>query len=275
MTPGAVTPPGHGDAGRERGFALLLVLWTMVLLALLGTRLAASARTEAALAANVRDAALTQAAADGAVQEAAFHLLEPPPRQWPVDGAPHVLALPGVVVDLRVTAEEGKVNPNLASPELLAALLREAGADTATAGRAAAGIAAWRFPGADRDPATIRAYRAAGLDYLPSGQPFRTTAELGGVLGMTPALLARLSPFLSVHTTSDPDLAQAAPTVLAALRATGAARPAPEPRVPTLVAVTAVAAGPNGTRFTRRAVLRLLRTGSGSPGMRVLEWSDG
>ena len=42
----------------QRGFALLLVLWAMVLLSLIGARIAACGRAEAQLAANVRDAAV-------------------------------------------------------------------------------------------------------------------------------------------------------------------------------------------------------------------------
>lgn len=244
-----------------------------MLLALIATRINVAARSEAALAANVRDAAVTQAAADGAIQDAAFHLLDAPPRQWKADGAPHSLRLGSVTVDATVRSEEGKVNPNLASTELLAALLRQAGADAARAGAVASAIAAWRFPGAGRDAATLQAYHAAGLAYLPTGQPFRNVGELGAVLGMTPALLGRLAPSLSIHTTADPDPAVASPAVLAAIRAATGRTPAPAaPVPPTLVSVTAAASGPNGTRFTRRAVMRLLRTGDGPPGARVLEW---
>ena len=140
---------GRGaPGGRERGFALLLVLWTMVLLSLIGTRIAASGCAQAQLAANVRDAAVTEAAADGAIQEAAFHLLDAPPRRWAADGAKHVLAMPGgVAVEVRIESEEGQVNPNLASAELLVALMREVGADRRTAGTVSDGILLWGHAG--------------------------------------------------------------------------------------------------------------------------------
>ena len=44
---------------RERGFALLIVLWTLGLLALLGTQLLATARQDTQLARNLVDAAET------------------------------------------------------------------------------------------------------------------------------------------------------------------------------------------------------------------------
>jgi len=271
-------------AHRDRGFALLLVLWTMVLLSLIETRIAASGRAQAQLAANVRDAAVTQAAANSAVQEAAFRLLDAPPRRWAADGAKHVVAMPGgVAVEVRVESEEGKVNPNLASAALLVALLREVGADTRTAGLVADNILLWRFPwtrpGAN-DPA-LTAYRAAGLAYGPAGAPFRSLDELGAVLGMTPALLARLRPYLSLYVTDAPDPASADPTVLAAIRAvlggdaalTGAASSLRGTRggVPAVVGVTAAATGPNGTRFVRRAVLRLGQERGAEP-VQILGW---
>lgn len=263
---------------RERGFALLLVLWAMVLLSLIGTRIAASGRAEAQLAANVRDAAATQAAADAAIQEAAFHLLDAPARRWAADGSERRLAMPGGVgVAVRVESEEGKVNPNLASAALLAALLHEVGTDTRTAGLVADGILQWRFPwgrAGTSDP-VLSAYQAAGLSYGPAGAPFRSLDEVGAVLGMTPDLLARLRPFLSLFADTEPDPASASPPVLAAMRAAegdvpvAASAPAAPP---TVVGVTAVAAGPNGTRFARHAVLRLGDAPGASP-VRVLAWN--
>ncbi len=266
--------------GRERGFALLLVLWTMVPLSLIGTRIAASGRAQAQLAANVRDAAVTEAAADGAVQEAAFHLLDAPPRRWAADGVKHLVAMPGgVSVEVCAESEEGKVNPNLASAELLVALLREAaGADPRTAGLVSDNILLWRFPWARpgvNDPA-LAAYKAAGLTYGPAGAPFRSLDELGAVLGMTPELLARLRPYLSLYVVSDPDPTSASPPVLAAMRAArgGSALPRSafeRSEAPAVVGITAVAAGPNGTRSARHAVLRLGRKRGADP-VQILAW---
>jgi general secretion pathway protein K len=56
----------------QRGFALLVVLWTLALLALLGTQLLATSRQDTQLAHNRLDAAVLEAAANGAVQRAVF-----------------------------------------------------------------------------------------------------------------------------------------------------------------------------------------------------------
>jgi len=263
---------------RERGFALLIVLWSVVLLALLVTGIAAAGRSDVQLAANLRGAAQAEAAADGAVHAAAFHLLDPA-ALWAADGTPRMLdqpgGPPGARVLLRIEDEAGKVNPNLASPELLQALLRQVGADAQTATRLAAAIVDWRFPGDAPRPNGAKApqYQAAGLPYGPPNAPFESLAELGAVLGMTPELLARLAPSLSVLNDGEPDLRVAGAPVRAAIRqATGASPAAGGPtRPPRTVTITAEAAVAGGSRFSRRATIRLGGTPR-EPLMQVLTW---
>lgn len=265
---------------RDRGFALLLVLWTMVLLALLVTHIASNGRAEAQLAGNIRAAAITRAAADGAIATAAYELLLPPADRWRPGGALRTLDLDGVRTTIRIADEGGRVNPNGASPPLLAALLAQLGADAGTAARIAGAIADWRSPGETPGPngAKLPEYVAAGLRYGPADRPFQRLSELGAVLGMTPGLLHRLLPYLSLYTTTDPDPALAAPPVLAALHTVygNTLPPPPSPTaIPPVVTITATATGPNGARFTRRATLRLEidQGGTRPPQVLVAGWS--
>ena len=277
---GAATPRG-GPGPREGGFALLLVLWSLALLALIGTQVTATGRAEAMLAANLRTAAVAEAAADGAVHQAIFHLLAPAERRWPADGLARELALPGgATALLRVESEQGKVNPNLATAPLLAALLLQLGAEPRTATGLAAAILDWRTAGQRPRPGGAKEpqYRAAGRAWAPPGRPFESIDELGLVLGMTPPLLARLAPFLSIHQGAEPDLRFAAPPVLLALRAVPGAEEdlTADPDAAPVVTVTAAVALLGGARFTRRAVVRLGPGGRGTGGQgrgwQVLEW---
>ncbi len=252
----------------ERGFALLLVLWGLVLLSLIVTGMASAGRVEAQLTFNLRAAAEAEVVADGAVYQAVLGLL-----RGEGEGASE-LRLPDATVALLVADESGKVNPNAAEPELLAALLRALDADARTADGVAAAIADWRFPGDAARPggARLREYRAAGRDYGPPGAPFRSLDELGLVLGMTPALLARALPHLSLYAGAEPDLAAADPVVRRAVRAlTGVPPPAQRqaPDWPRTVTIVADAVRDGGGRFTRRAVVALR---SGDALFRVVEW---
>jgi len=264
--------PGQ-EWGRERGFALLIVLWAVVLLSLLATQLTAAGRIEVQLAGNLKAAAAAEAAADGAIEEAAFHLLDPASR-WAADGREHQVQVPGARIVLRIDNEAGKVNLNLAEPPLLQALMRHLGADQQSAESIADAIADWRYPGSQPRPHGAKApqYRAAGLDYEPLGTPFNSVDELGAVLGMTPALLDRMRPYVSVLTDTAPDPAAAAPVVLQALRdVSGPPRGAAVPSPPRTVTVTAQATSDAGGRFTRRATIRLGATDK-EPLVRVLTW---
>lgn len=265
-------------AGREGGFALLVVLWSLALLALIGTHVTTTGRSEAQLAANLRGAAAAEAAADGALHRAVFHLLDPSPRRWPPDGVPREIALPGGgVAVVRAESEAGKINPNLAPAGLLGALLLHLGAEPRAAASIAASILDWRTAGQRPRPngAKEPQYRAAGRDYAPPGRPFESLDELGLVLGMTPELLARLAPFLSIYQAGEPDLRFAHPLVAqAVVDAAGAGldrEGAPDTDAAPVVVVTAAATLPGGARFTRRAHVRL-GPGTRGRGWQILTW---
>lgn len=270
---------GRAGRGGERGFALLIVLWGVVLLALLATGITAAGRTDVQLAANLRGEAEAEMAADGGVSEGVFHLLDAG-RAWRADGAAHEVRVPGGRVVVRVMDEAGKVNPNTASPELLRALLAGVGADAQTAERVAGAMADWRFPGTLPRAGGAKAsqYRAAGLAYGPPGAPFESLEELGAVLGMTPALLAALLPHVSLLNDREPSLREADPVVVQAMRAVfgpqraegGAEGEAGPVRS---VTITSAAVMDGGARFVRQAAVRL--GGEKERLFEVLSWSRG
>ena len=243
---------------RERGFALLIVLWTLALLSLLISQLAGSGRQAVQLAASMRAQAGLQALADGAVQEAAFHVMAAGAAHWPANGVVHELRENGAAIRLRIVTEAGKVNPSIASLELMTAMIHACGQDVPRATAIASAILAWRFPSA-QGGFGVDAYRQAGRAYGPPGQPFESLDELGLVLGMTPQLLGCLLPHLSIYRDTDPDPNAADPLVLRALTETLGAPP-PRTDAPvdeTVIRVGVVAAGADGARAVRDTTLRM------------------
>lgn len=250
-----------------RGFALLIVLWSVVLLALLATGITAAGRSDVQLAGNIRRAASAQAAADGGIAAALFHLGDTPGRAWQADGSDHRLTIGGYALTVRIADESRKVNPTAAPPRLMAALLTGCGSDPSRAAALADAINAWHTPGA-QDVAVAR-YRAAGLGAAPTGAALRSVGELGLVIGMTPDLLACLQPHLSVFAADQVNLAQADPAVQAALRSLGQADPSTVR--PSVVEITADARAGDGGRFIRHAIVSLGRDQAGRA-FRVLLW---
>jgi general secretion pathway protein K len=275
------SPPSPEARHRAGGFALIVVLWTLVLIAFIVAHLTATGRTEVQIASNLVANSVAQAAADGAIFEAIFNLSDQRPEQrWPVDGTVHQIAIGNSRVVVRLEDEASWINPSTAPPELTEALLRVIGSDPDTAHRLAAAISEWVGSGGIARPqdAVLAEYRAAGLDYGPPGTPIETLDELGRVLGMTPALLATIRPHLTMFGPPQPNPVTTDPVVAAALALlapqTG---PAPSPSnqaIPDLltVRITALASGPGNARIVRTAVVRI---GTSLPqGYTVLAWSD-
>jgi len=258
----------------NRGFALLIVLWTLVLLALIVTELGTSGRMESKIARNLMANAEAEAAADGAVHQAIFHLADGSDQGWQPDGALRHLAVGPVPVEVWIEDEAGKVNPNLADPALLQALLVVLGADQNLAQTVAQGIVDWRGGTPPEQQASVaQRYQAAGLSYQPSFSPFESVDDVGLVLGLPRALAARLLPHLSVHQIGIADPARADPVVARALAqlpgGTGLAQPA-VPMAYHSVTIVANAQPASGGRFTRRALVRI---GPGLPhGYALLVW---
>ena len=257
---------------KDDGFALIIVLWTLVLLTVIATQIAATGRSEARLAANLRGAAVAQAAADGCVFEAIQRLLGDPAGLWPPDPAPRAMARPGAQAVIRLSSEDGKIDLNSAPPEVLAALLRAVGVDRIQALALALDIALWRFPSV-RTTERIPAYQQAGLAYGPPGEPFQTLSELRLVLGMTAAIYERLLPHVTVFHDGEPDLRAADPILREALAALGVhGEPGQGQARPGRIAVIDVEAeAAGGSRASRHAVVRI-----GAPtdrgGWTILAW---
>ena len=159
-----------------------------------------------------------------------------PEQRWKLDGTLHQFRIGRSRITLRLENEAARLNPNLASPALLEALLRVVGSNPEGSAALASAITEWvgrpsRSPNAE-ETVQAAAYRAAGLDYRPPRSPAESIGELARVRGMTPELFAALRPHLTLFGPANPDPAAADPEVAAALTladqlapGTGVARP--------------------------------------------------
>ncbi|RPE79558.1 general secretion pathway protein GspK [Vulcaniibacterium tengchongense] len=212
---------------RPRGAALILVLWLIALLTALVGGFALAARVENLQARVLVRGLVAQQVARAGLEYALTRIAAPDPRlRWRPDGRAYRWRYAGAEVEVRLVDENGKVDLNQADPALLAALLRAAGVEQDQAPRLAGAIVDWR----DRDPLTQPAgggedadYASAGLPYGAKDAEFESVAELQQVLGMTPALYARLAPDLTVYSgRARPDPAFASARVLDAMGMNGA-----------------------------------------------------
>jgi len=240
-----------------RGFALVAVLWTVAVLALLMAHLLGSARAHSRTAQILRANARLEAAADGGVFDAILSVFQ---NNGTAAVLERVVQIGGVKVEIRLQDEAAKLNPNTASLEALQALVVGAGIDPADANRLARAIVDWRtrVPESMLGQTKLEQYRTAGRHYLPPNQPFANLDELGLVLGMTPATLARLRPLLSVVREEG-----RAPVNGAVDLSNPADEPGGTAHANTVIPansvyqVDALARLPDGSQFDRRALVRI------------------
>jgi len=269
----------HWGTPDDQGFALLIVLWSLVLLSLLAAQVTSAGRAEARLAAALRTAAQLQEAANGAVQETIWHMFDGAGEAWPQGAGLYQVKEDGIPVLVQVEDDRGKLDINQVPPPMLSALFATLGADKATADLAGNNIAEWRSQQAPGDASANipPEYRMDGRKWGPGGEEFERLDELLLVRGMTPALYQASLPFLTLDLEQGPWLQYAPATVLAAIdrakRVSGVATDTADVRGPVVLRVTATASGADGARFVRHVLLRFDGELSGPAWKyRILSW---
>lgn len=213
---------GSRIVSRQRGAALLLVMWLIALLAALVGGFAMAARIESMQGRVASQGVVAEQAARAGIEYALTRLAEQDERRrWLPDGRPYNWRFADARVQLRIVDEQGKVDLNGAQAPLLAGLLRAVGVETEQAQRIASAVLDWRDPDFLTQPAgggEDADYEAAGLPYGAKDAPFETSGELQQVLGMTPRIYALLVPHITVFSGRDqPETAFAQATVLTAM----------------------------------------------------------
>lgn len=205
---------------RPAGYALVLVLWVLVLLTTIAMAFSANVRTDTRAAISLSEQVRLRAAADAAIAHAIAQLSNGSQGAGLLAGG-GAYALPWPDANLRVTmaSESAKIDLNYAPRPLLVGLFQQAVPD-APAEALADAVLDWRDRDERRSPQGAEAddYRAAGRRVLPANRPFRATAELSQVMGFDPDRVARLLPYVTVYAMRpriDPYSADA--TVLAAV----------------------------------------------------------
>lgn len=203
---------------RQRGIALIVVLWILVLLTIVVGTYAVLARTESLQSRFLFDTTRARYAAEAGVHRAAYEMRNPDMEtRWVPDGRAYTIEFGGAEVDIRITDESGKIDINRTGAELLSNLFISRGMDETEAWYLADAIEDWR----DEDDlprlygAELAEYEAAGYPYGPANEPFGSIDELQQVIGVSWDLFKELEPMLTVHSSGRINPAFASAEVLA------------------------------------------------------------
>ena len=186
---------------RQRGVALILVLWVIALMSVLLGSFALIARTENLESRHLFDTTAARYAAEAGLERAVYELRNPDPlTRWVGDGRPYEFAFDTAVVHVELTDESGKIDLNSADDNLLQSLFLSIGATTDQAAALSDAIQDWRDPDDDTRPhgAESAQYKAAGMSYVPRNAPFQTVSEVQQVFGMNYELYARIEPAITI-----------------------------------------------------------------------------
>lgn len=186
---------------RQKGFALVLVLWVLSLLTIMAGSFALGMRRETSIITGIRNNAQALAVAESGIAMAEMMLLIPDQnKRWRADGSIYEINSADAKVRVRLLSEAGKIDINKADQTVLQGLMSFAPVDEEQQSRLVSAIIDWR----DQDDlvqlngAEKKEYQAAGLNYQPRNKPFQSIEELQLVLGMNESVFLWIEPLVTV-----------------------------------------------------------------------------
>lgn len=238
---------------RQRGVALLLVLWVLALLASLLAGLLGWVHLQNRQALWQRQHTQAVLAAEAGIGMAVLAQLQrDPQRHWAADGQPHALRFEDAQLAVSLRSEQGKLDLNAAPVEQVARLLRACGA---TAGQLA------------------QLTHALNQRRGASQSPLRRVEELRELPGMSQPVYQRAVPFVTLWSgMASPEPGLAEPWLQQALnlprsRATGRdAGP--------IITLQSRATLPGGYATTLSVTLLINPSKEGARPYRVLRWQE-
>ncbi len=191
---------------KQRGVALMMVLWMIMVMMTMAGTLIYAVKTETQLVSYARATAQARSFAEAAAHYTVMQLFLPvDKRQIKLGGSPATWTRDGYGVEIRVIGENGLIDINQANRVLLQKVLKELGIVDQEAETVLDAIEDFRDPddlkhtnGAEDDD-----YKTADLAYGSKDAPFERIEELQQVLGVTPLMYQGLVSYLSVNARSN------------------------------------------------------------------------
>lgn len=208
---------------QEKGFALLIVIWGLALLAVIATTFVTSVNTQLRITRNVIDSTKAETLANAGVEISASKLVARTKGRsgsrlaLRTDGSPmHCLVGEDTSLTLIVWDEGGKVDLNAASPALLKALLQNFENDPQKVAALSSAIVDFRDTNDLKtlNGAEAKEYAIANLPYGPKNARFDSVEELEQVIGLGGTLYQQILPFVTVYSQRNGIDPQVAPQAL-------------------------------------------------------------
>jgi len=188
------------NASKQKGIALVLVLWMLVVLSILTTSLASMQRNEIVLSHHMKAQTQANALAEGGIFYAVWRL-----NQQQTIGSLSNTNIEHVIgehtINISIRDESGKISLNSAPGSLFENLLNKYDIVVDNREEVIAAIQDWRDPDHQTrfNGAEDADYIALGLSYSAKDGPFNSVEELQLVKGMTSEIFKILSKHSTVN----------------------------------------------------------------------------
>lgn len=187
---------------RQKGFALVLVLWILSLLTIMAGSFALTMRREASIIEGIKNNAQAMSIAESGIAMAEMMMLIPDvDKRWRADGSVYQINFTNAKVRIRLLSEAGKIDLNTADEALLQGLISQVPIEEEQQTRLVNAIIDWRDEDdlVRADGAEKKEYQDAGLSYQPRNKPFQSIEELQLVLGMNENIYSWLQDLITVY----------------------------------------------------------------------------
>jgi len=207
---------------QQRGLALVMVLWLIMLLGIIASGHTYNAHIESRLAAANVQTAKARASVESGLNIAILQLLTANSTDpWPIDGTVENFRLADTEILIAIRDATGLIDLNTTSPDLLQNLLTALEVDPNRQKRIIAAILDWRdgdglkhLHGAESPD-----YLSSGLRWTPRDGAFSSVEELRYVMGITQRLFNDMAPFVTVYSEqAGINLEFAAPFLISAMQ---------------------------------------------------------
>jgi type II secretory pathway component PulK len=211
----------------QKGFALIIVIWVGVLLALMAAAFSSAVRSRIRSTSTRVETLRAESLANAGVRIALLELLagQNSKHRFVPDGTILSCAIGNqATLVIQLEDESGKVSLNATNTEILVALFTGLGAKRTDARTYVDRISDFRDNDSDKrsDGAERDDYIKAGINAGPKNSNFTSTDELDQVLGLPLELRARAKPFLTTQVNQNGIDLLVAPKTLKALLVRGA-----------------------------------------------------
>ncbi|MDD4617000.1 MAG: type II secretion system protein GspK [Alphaproteobacteria bacterium] len=186
----------------RKGFALVSVLWGLVILSLIAAGMLRLRETASHLEHNARHRAELALAAQSGINRAILGILDTrADKRWRVDNVPIQFTFNGVPLTISIQDESGKIDLNAADKDVLTRLFRSTDLKSDEISALVDRVLDWRESNDLKhlNGANTEDYRASNAAHRPRHGPFQSVNELKLVLGITPDLFRRLEPAVTVY----------------------------------------------------------------------------